>query len=1377
MDTLKTSKKKEPLLGEFKYGFEFSEKLKKAFLEAMYFLLSSKSTSENRPSKGSYVYFLLVFETVQLMSLFYYKEMPMVGWDHYSSVWALVNYVRLDYICFSLGLQYALLIFFTYVCLLPSVLICWLMLKYLNQKPLTLVCSNFTVLFPFTLSTELLFVPMGCLCFAYLKYPFPTSQYLPEYDLSTEIKGNWTFALALLMVGCHWLLLLVKESFMYETRHYKTAQVPTARASPYCDNLRVFVKYSQIAAFYFVMPENKYLYYLLGAVLNLAETANFIFYLPYYRDSVNTAFAAMPMLLSWFSVCFLLGMAFNNATMTLLLMVFISPFLVVVVHKLVAKRKQALANPKHLNTAWKCELYLRSAFIQDPEIFEQTIELIKTRKIEDFKMLFIWLSYNLKEVKEDLVNARLKLTPVFLQESNLWEEFQILRCLRIIQEGETSENYVYLKFNKEFIEAMQFDEKLVCVIARTWQELLTTSPSIQKLTKLMKEVQPKLNTLKSLYKELLKIDRKNVQLNTLFGTFLSDLFNKEDLGQQYMGAEFFSKEKNALISPFNPRISILTVSLKSRRNYQVIYANKNALDMLEYTYSEIVGLNIAELSPDRLGLFDNELLYSILNETLTTNISFPKVILLKKKTQKLIPVQLEMNLEAHQGEPCLILTFKKCEDLEGEVAVVEASGEILGDSELFAASLNLYIETCTGMNANELVPVEISKTLYRPFTLNSYTYLFSIPLEVHSKEFTLIVVFGDLDNLQEWQSVLCDGLTIEKEEPQLVLPEDEAKKPNQSVNFQEEPDIISYHSRKEPKETVRSMDRETTQKATRKVQRSSSVMSSSFGGSSKNASSISKRENLVMVSMVKDSVKNVKIAFVVVIVTFLCLNGVITYFFFSTIASSEEIGEANKLISERSELMVHSANIARVLDLESKGFKYLVPFERCKDIIDELVTDLSYLNQKVKAWSKDWNGKPHFDLYFENSIPVWESLYGKYQMEKKNLLDISSDFKKHLENIQQKFEGGIDLEDPSAFFLFRNGYGETSKYSFLSQVMYYEEWEYYISTLENYLLLTYLLTACVFFTGTLLVAWKLYKLQLCSNHIWNIVFNYPQVKVKEKLAKALERLEYLPFETNNLLINEENSQINKRGSVSFYKPWVSVSVCIGVLFCSVLCYFLTLNYSVSHTAKLLLTRPNYYESTADQLTSLLESWEWAKEITLLNTSASIYLTLTSDSYLTSPEQMLYESEKRSGKITEFYNKYFRSSLIPIDPSVKDSVFKRRVQGKPVFEKGLVSAIVFYRSLLKEIKAMSGDQALEELRKAYNIFLELEEEIKFNQKLYIEEIDRITKTSQNYTLLLILGICVFSIVYLVVVLKYVMTSIRSNIDCAWIFSRRLGLSKA
>eukprot|EP00361_Fabrea_salina_P005674 CAMPEP_0202437088 /NCGR_PEP_ID=MMETSP1345-20130828/27712_1 /ASSEMBLY_ACC=CAM_ASM_000843 /TAXON_ID=342563 /ORGANISM="Fabrea Fabrea salina" /LENGTH=245 /DNA_ID=CAMNT_0049050713 /DNA_START=50 /DNA_END=784 /DNA_ORIENTATION=+ len=245
------------------------------------------------------------------------------------------------------------------------------------------------------------------------------------------------------------------------------------------------------------------------------------------------------------------------------------------------------------------------------------------------------------------------------------------------------------------------------------------------------------------------------------------------------------------------------------------------------------------------------------------------------------------------------------------------------------------------------------------------------------------------------------------------------------------------------------------------------------------------------------------------------------------------------MIARRTEVMEHSANLARLIDLHNKGFEYIQPFEEFQTLITTLRNDLENIDEVIKEDSENWSAEENLELYYENSVPIWEATQQEYSMKKKNMFDVLSDFKRHLKDVDENLNKNLTMQHPSIYFLFRNGYGESSKYSKISQDFYEAEWEIYIQTLNYYVILTYLLTGVVMVVGCLLIGWKLYQLQNCSNKIWNIIFNFPHPKVREKYSNTLQRLEFLPFDEEPLtgedVMNEEKN--TKKKEPRYYKPW------------------------------------------------------------------------------------------------------------------------------------------------------------------------------------------------------------------------------------------------
>ena len=1373
---------------DYELELEALRALKNSFYESMFWVSEQKKVNENRIRHGFPVFVYLFWDMIQLLSLYYTKELPIKDWDTYFPLWKVIAYSRIDYLSFSIGVQYFLLITCAGICLCSASFLMYLMYEYASKKEVSHSFVGPCFALAVSLISKPLFIPTVCIAFTYIKYPVPTEKYLPEYDIESSIDGTWTFALAVLITMLHPVLILIYQTFVFEIRHYMTNQIPTAKASPYCENVRIATKYLQVLGLFTIMPLSLTFYYLVAAGLNLVECANYVYYLPYYRKSMNYAHAAVPLLGFWFSTSFLLGLSFDNATMIMLFIAVISPFFGVLAYKVVDSRYQRVMKKPNFSSPWECEVYLREAFKTETNIFETCVEILKNHELEDYKMLQVWLCYNLYGVLNDHINARLKLTPVYETHSTMYEEYQFFKCLKILEAQEKSDVFNYLKFNKNFYETVKLDQNVICVLIDIWKELLSPNPSTQKLVQFMKEIEPKLKKLKFQYKELLKTNKRSKELNTLYGTFLTELFNKPEIGKQFIASDLSQSKQqgsSANLSLFNSQNCVIIACCNQNKPCKVTYANTKAFETLGYTYKEITGINLSKLAPPRTGLFDNAMIQNTVQKTMQTEIIFEKLSLMKHKKGHLIAIQLKISFEALDGEPFLLISFRK-HDFDQEVALMDNSGLILGHTERFTKELRIKEDFCKGFYIFNVVPefYEGFRDLSEPYNIFEDVWVFAIDLEIYSEHFLLLICVEGQGNIEYFRDQFSDQVcNYEHSLSQTILDSSHPqKRQGLSVNFREEADVININPKKSL--TVSSATKSQIADDTfidRRNNKRISMMSgsSAAGSSSKGSNSSSKQENISMISMVNSSVKNVQIALLVMIFTFLCLNGVVAYFFSTTVIQSETLDNVNFMIARRTEIMQHSANLARLLDLESMGISYLQPFEKYETLLTSLIEDLETADKSIKDDSVNWEQNPKFNLYFENIIPVWESINGKYLMRKKNMFDVTSDFKKHLKNLKENLNEDLNMSNPSIYYLFRNGYGESTKFSNTSQEMYEEEWENYIALLDQYVVLTYGVTGIVCSLGILLIAWKLYQLQKCSKNIWNIVFDFPEGEIRERFGKTIERLEYLPTFDENILLEEdlkEEVKKRKRQNLKHYNSWISLALSLAVLVFVISGYFFVLYLSVKQTSYFMIMRPDYYHKTLSQFSDLLKMWEWCKETTLLGTPASIYLGLMNFSQVYSPKDMFVEAKEEARRISIFYDNYYRSEAVPIDSSVKDIVYEASPLELKELKKGLVSGIIFYRNYVEEILGLNQSESLEELRHGYKLYLGITEEIGRFKKLYISHVEDSTQSSQYQTLWLIFCLCVFSLMYLFCVWKFILNSVKAKINSAWNFSHRLGLSK-
>lgn len=324
---------------------------------------------------------------------------------------------------------------------------------------------------------------------------------------------------------------------------------------------------------------------------------------------------------------------------------------------------------------------------------------------------------------------------------------------------------------------------------------------------------------------------------------------------------------------------------------------------------------------------------------------------------------------------------------------------------------------------------------------------------------------------------------------------------------------------------------------------------------------------------------------------FCALNSVIAIYYDKAITKAIEFGEFSFNLDYRTFYILECHYYARLIDLNSKG----IELGHNKT---EIKKEISYISNRFSMILKMFNDKlddlpstKYKALYKEDVAPVWVMERGVPVLKKKNLYDVVTLFNLHLsrvvENIDQK---NLTLDDEDMFFLYKNGIGDCMKFVNQTNSIYTENDEILLTSLYYNLiicLLTLILTSTVALS---ILVWKLNLLQVCSDKVWDLIYNFPGIKIVNKNILVKERLEgiHMTPESGDL-DQSQAAKTLKKTQIKKYSLWMRMIAAITVYGLLSIGYMTIIFFMPIQTSlKLLALRNSIFQAYLDSDAILVE---------------------------------------------------------------------------------------------------------------------------------------------------------------------------------------------
>ena len=1308
----------------------------------------------------------LVYEFLQIVSLLYYIEMPLQDWRKYKLIWESIYFSRVDYLCSYFQIEDFLIYFSLLISAAPLASFAVLATQKLSKRKLSLKLRKLVFEVPMSLATEVLPIPVTCIALTQIKYYFSDANYITEYNLASSLELHPSIPVALVLVS--FLLKLTKLLFFFETNHDSHERVPLAKSNEFPDLVKFAGFYTQAFLFYFLMPTNSYLFQTLSVGINVFVGCCYVKYLPYYRTKINTGYSSCSFCAAWFSSALLVGLLLDNASLTCTMILFITPFVVFVSHQVVVARENYFASKLELSShskQWECELILRPLFkdrskITDLASFMDTVS--NNKELAKHSMLFVWESYYYFSKLNDPVSARLKLCNA-KQKLSPPKGFQVFKCTRLVESDKETETFKFLKFHHDFKQTLELDKKFCNNLLRAVAELASNKPSSKKVRKSTKVVYSQLNQLKAMYKHLLTKNKNHLQANLLYGKLLYDFLNSPSEGTKFLSIEMKTAKNSALheLSPFDQKSSVIVVSCSPLNFCLIEHANENALKLLNYT--DLTGVNFTTLLPHELDSMHVKFMQNFSSRITKYQFSLPEFVFLKQSSGFLTPVQMQLKLDAINNCPYFVTTFKPYSELNGEAALLNCSGKILGHTEGFTQSLRLCMDSLTGQSYSSLNGkfAEAYENPFHPITLEEETYLFGVRIHVNQTCLVSVIVIQGHEKLLTWEDYFApdsEFLTHDTCFNPFEMPPEEPQETPQ-VRFTED------------LETPESEENHNIDPESHLICGSKKTGKTTYSSASTHTYREKQEESSRVLARVSSAVRNVTYATAVALFLFTGLNVMATVLFNETVERGLEAGSMHHNIALRSRAMLVSAHISRQLDLKSRGFDFLVPLNYYMDILKVVAEELQRSNTKIRNDAKNWQTEAYSSLYFSNIVPTWFLENKTPKIQNENLFDLSSMFDEHLQRVKQKFNSNLTLDDPSVFFLFQNGHGQGLKYSNSSQSLYKGEEEVFIQNLYLSVYIAYIVSGFQLALAAFLIGFKLFQLQKASDETWNKIFELKNESLTEVLAKLQNRLESIDSHTQAI----ELPFSDRSDSPQRYKPWVPVVLALVVLLAFIGVYFFLFLIDVNDSVSFIKMRPQYLQAYISLLCHQISSYEWTKEIVLSQTPVSLARTFKYPSFFSSPEYNFQQSIQSTLFFNEYFDTFLDSDQIELGGEI-EKIFLLEANSQSVyFCKGLHKAMTFYYVLLQEISEMSWSQlAYQELLQTIALSVPMLEHFESVTYNYVKFVEASVLRNKSSNILKTGILSILFLVFFLVISQIIMPRIQDNINSGYDLIRKLDL---
>jgi hypothetical protein len=615
-------------------------------------------------------------------------------WESYQKFWVTISYPCIDAIAaISNSLFIFLLVVLSGLALIVILVTLHIfLLSYeINTPVLFLKLEKFLVF----LICDAFFISCTTILVLLFKYSTFSESFVEEYSnnpssssLQLGIAGQ---IISLVSLGLILSITLVGECCKYEIRHFFTDKDLQAQSF---SNIEVYIKlvYFITTIFSCTIQFKFYFYYLIS----IAFAYGFILYVFVHRLSYYSNF--MNFLKIWLhfeilSIClfFIVGYILNNSTVITVLTIFMQPF-IFATSKIILERR--ITKIKTLKDEIKSdfvifELSARKRLLSS-ENFKQLFKYINLNYSNTKnEILFLIQAYYCNDVLKNSALGSIKLSRISLEPLNLFFNFQVNKCYKILEEIniKKSEGFKLFFYLISFDKISSQEKNLCKSLLGFWNKIFDKKCEFDSLNRFLSQSVYLMKDVKAKYLEILSKHPLSQQINEMFGTILIEILGECDLGQTHLEIsqsnikKTNNEKKKELFSDKDNLIMI--VSGNEEDLGKVIYMSLCICEVLGVSPEDSKDYSLNDFIPKPYNENHNKNLYQYIENGLS-EYAFSKIELcLKDKEGFLFECIVSVECVGYNLKSFFVIVAEPLIRWNRETALISDKGLIYGHTKKF----------------------------------------------------------------------------------------------------------------------------------------------------------------------------------------------------------------------------------------------------------------------------------------------------------------------------------------------------------------------------------------------------------------------------------------------------------------------------------------------------------------------------------------------------------------------------------------------------------------------------------------------------------------------------------------------------------------------
>jgi hypothetical protein len=429
---------------------------------------------------------------LQNLRLLWNSKIPIHLWESYLPFWNAIAYPCIDSLAATLNSMFIFLV----VVLCGLTIIVLLIVLHVFFSILGKVTPMFLIKiqkFLIFLICDTFFIPCTTVLVIFFKYSTVNMSYMEEYSNSPS-SGSFQLGITGQVLSSIFLALIlsisiINECCKSEIRHSLTEKSLHAKSFYYLGAYIKIVYFIQCLSFCSIQI-NFYFYYLVSVLIGYFSIVYlYIYRLPYYSNFMNLIKVTLHFEVFCVIVFLIVGYSNNNATVVIVLTVFMQPFIVIASKLVIDYRisKIKILKKEIKSSFNQFEISARNRLLS-PENSDELMKYInKNYSITKNELLFVIQAYYCADILKNSALGSIKLSKVNTKSLNFFSGFQVYKCYKILEEIniKASEGFKLCLYLLNIDKILTQEKKLCKNLQRLWNKVLDPKYDLDSLTKFL----------------------------------------------------------------------------------------------------------------------------------------------------------------------------------------------------------------------------------------------------------------------------------------------------------------------------------------------------------------------------------------------------------------------------------------------------------------------------------------------------------------------------------------------------------------------------------------------------------------------------------------------------------------------------------------------------------------------------------------------------------------------------------------------------------------------------------------------------------------------------------------------------------------------------